>query len=251
MPSAPGSNWAALRKSLTAGKQGVGSGPSPSSDKTKKGKKNGSEGKNSGKRDEKANQAAKNATRAMTKREAKGKKKRGSRDEVVAVAKKRKVSCGEDGILASTGEVSKTGTDAAMGATRVGGKPPIPVPPPPFPHPTKLGVLMPESPGFEDCLRHSYDGFVHDQPSAFPAELHEAVERALEEMTSARLFHYDIVSAGKAVSSTFCERTLLGDEGMTYHYQRLRIFAYPWGAWPAPEHYAYFYLSRTFRRRAQ
>jgi len=89
-------------------------------------------------------------------------------------------------------------------------------PPSPFSHAPKLAVLLPDSPSFDACLRHSYQGFVHDSAQAFPAELHADVEQALEEMTHRQLFHYDVVSAGKAVSSTFCERTLLGARGMTY-----------------------------------
>ena len=109
------------------------------------------------------------------------------------------------------------------------GPPPKSKPPAPFPHPHKRAVLLHGSPEYAACLKKSYRGFVHDRAGAFPEKLHVAAEEALEEMTRRKLFHYDVVSAGNSVSSTFCERTLLGDEGMTYHYQKLRIFAYPWG----------------------
>lgn len=107
-------------------------------------------------------------------------------------------------------------------------------PPAPFPHPTRMAVLTPASPAFAAARAACYAGFEHDGADAFPEALHAETERALASMSAAGLFHYDIVSAGKAVSSTFCERTLLGNAGMTYHYQRLRIFAYPWGAGQPP-----------------
>eukprot|EP00873_Tetraselmis_striata_P039668 jgi/Tetstr1/459932/TSEL_005271.t1 len=107
-------------------------------------------------------------------------------------------------------------------------------PPAPFPHPTRMAVLTPASPAFAAARAACYAGFEHDGADAFPEALHAETERALAAMSAAGLFHYDIVSAGKAVSSTFCERTLLGNAGMTYHYQRLRIFAYPWGQHTEP-----------------
>jgi alpha-ketoglutarate-dependent dioxygenase FTO len=55
-----------------------------------------------------------------------------------------------------------------------------------------------------------------------------AVHAAFERMRDLGLFHHDVLEAGKTVSPTFVQRLLVGDRGMTYHYQRLRIFAHPW-----------------------
>ena len=53
--------------------------------------------------------------------------------------------------------------------------------------------------------------------------------KALETLRKEGIYHHDVVSAGKnAISGTMCQRTLLGDPGMTYHYQKLRLFALPW-----------------------
>jgi len=47
-------------------------------------------------------------------------------------------------------------------------------------------------------------------------------------MRQSELFHRDVVATGKSVSATFVKRTLVGNPGMTYFYQRLRIFAFSW-----------------------
>ena len=61
-----------------------------------------------------------------------------------------------------------------------------------------------------------------------PESLHDAVTVALDDMYRQGLFHRDVVQAGRSVSATFVDRTLLGNPGMTYYYQKLRIFAHPW-----------------------
>eukprot|EP01134_Creolimax_fragrantissima_P008472 CFRG8472T1 len=81
---------------------------------------------------------------------------------------------------------------------------------------------------FAKCMYNSYRGFAINSSSELDAELHDRVVKTLDDMVHKDYFHYDVVSAGKAVSSTFVKRTLVGDRGMTYHYQRLRIFAHPW-----------------------
>ena len=44
----------------------------------------------------------------------------------------------------------------------------------------------------------------------------------------------DVLAAGKTVSPTFVSRTLVGERGMTYHYQSF-AFALPWSDEDAPE----------------
>lgn len=91
------------------------------------------------------------------------------------------------------------------------------------------GYLTPSSPEYADCLWHSYRGFHVDQPSIMEASLHDDVTDALDALVGAGYFHHDVLAAGKTVSPTFVQRTLVGERGMTYHYQKLRIFAHPWG----------------------
>jgi mRNA N6-methyladenine demethylase len=90
--------------------------------------------------------------------------------------------------------------------------------------------FTPSHPEYEMCVHQSYRGFVHAGERPLSDDLHGKVYRALEYMREdGTIFHHDVVAAGKsAVSGTMCKRTLLGDSGMTYHYQKLRIFAIPW-----------------------
>ena len=100
--------------------------------------------------------------------------------------------------------------------------PPKSQPPRPFKASKPGGVLMPGDADYDSCLRAAYDGFVLDGEEALPGKLRARVAAALQAMSDSDMFHYDIVSAGSRVSATFCQRVLLGDEGMTYHYQKLR-----------------------------
>jgi alpha-ketoglutarate-dependent dioxygenase FTO len=84
-------------------------------------------------------------------------------------------------------------------------------------------------------MRTSYLGFHVDDPSALPEKTHREIARAFERMASDGIFHRDVLAAGKSVSPTFVSRTLLGERGMTYHYQRLRIFAHPWDEETQPD----------------
>lgn len=95
-------------------------------------------------------------------------------------------------------------------------------------HPNR-SYLTPSSSEYAECLRHSYRGFHVDQPSILEASFHDDVTDALDALVDAGYFHHDVLAAGKIVSPTFVQRTLVGERGMTYHYQKLRIFAHPWG----------------------
>jgi alpha-ketoglutarate-dependent dioxygenase FTO len=88
--------------------------------------------------------------------------------------------------------------------------------------------LQPNDSQFHQVSRQSYRGLVFDTPAALPSSLHQRVASALESMRQSELFHRDVVATGRSVSATFVERTLVGNPGMTYYYQRLRIFAFPW-----------------------
>ena len=87
--------------------------------------------------------------------------------------------------------------------------------------------LIPGDAGFKECAATAYAGFHVDTAEKLaPKAFHDRVQAALQRMHRDGLFHHDVVAAGKAVSATFVTRTLIGCAGMTYHYQKLRIFAY-------------------------
>eukprot|EP00941_MAST-03F_sp_MAST-3F-sp1_P005199 g5199.t1 len=89
--------------------------------------------------------------------------------------------------------------------------------------------LLPSDMEFQECKKQSYNDFAVDNANVVMNDRqHLAVEDALELMRRQRLFTHDVVATSKRISTTFVERTLVGRRGMTYHYQRLRLFAYPW-----------------------
>ena len=81
---------------------------------------------------------------------------------------------------------------------------------------------------YERVRSFHYDGFVVDDPEILPEALHDDVARAFDSLLREGEFTHDVLSAGNKVSRTFVTRTLLGDRGTTYHYQKLRLFAQPW-----------------------
>ena len=89
-------------------------------------------------------------------------------------------------------------------------------------------VLRPGDDEYEPCVRRAYAGFHVDPPDALTRETHDAAAGAFESMRALGLFHRDVLAAGNVVSPTFVRRVLVGDRGMTYHYQKLRIFAHSW-----------------------
>eukprot|EP00946_MAST-07B_sp_MAST-7B-sp1_P003524 g3524.t1 len=135
----------------------------------------------------------------------------------------------------SRGQRKEAGAGASHGSTESGmpsrnaTRAPLPFRPPNISPSTKyLTPQRPSPSAFKQLHRHSYRGLVFDTASALPTSLHDDVTAALDSMFCEGLFHRDIVQAGRNVSATFVDRTLLGDPGMTYFYQRLRIFAHPW-----------------------
>lgn len=105
-------------------------------------------------------------------------------------------------------------------------------PPPPFrsnsSSSTTQKYFTPKDPQFNQLNKQCYRGLVFDPASAVPEQLHNNVTTALESMRRSQFFHRDVVATGRSVSATFVERTLIGNPGMTYFYQRLRIFAHSW-----------------------
>jgi len=125
--------------------------------------------------------------------------------------------------------------DGALAARRA----PAPRPPPPPAYRLRgatsdavsaSAVLTPSDAEFAPCAARAYRGFHVDPPRVVHPDDAErrAVHAAFERMRDLGLFHHDVLEAGKTVSPTFVQRLLVGDRGMTYHYQRLRIFAHPW-----------------------
>ena len=89
-------------------------------------------------------------------------------------------------------------------------------------------VLRPGDDEYEPCVRRAYAGFHVDPPETLARETHDAAAGAFESMRALGLFHRDVLAAGNVVSPTFVRRVLVGERGMTYHYQKLRIFAHSW-----------------------
>ena len=100
--------------------------------------------------------------------------------------------------------------------------------PPPFAVADGRLFLSPGDSDFGACAAQCYDKLVVDGPDILADRVHTEVRDALETMRTRGMFHYDVVSAGSSVSRTFVKRLLVGNAGMTYHYQRLRLFAFPW-----------------------
>jgi mRNA N6-methyladenine demethylase len=143
--------------------------------------------------------------------------------QVLQKSKKRKKQKDREGSKAGKSvEEGPRGRAATLKQTR---------PPKPYhPHDKGSKFFYPNHPEFDGCVKQSYRGFLHAGTQPLPGDLHGEVLASLECMReSGVIFHHDVVAAGKAaVSGTMCKRTLLGDVGMTYHYQKLRIFAIPW-----------------------
>lgn len=122
--------------------------------------------------------------------------------------------------------------------------------PPRMPH-SKHGVLLPlpfpsgltvptdsflrnESPyeeAFQAALDTAYEGFVVDLPSSTDELQPDAIQNALDTLDEEGFFRTDVTQPfglGTKCAKTYVTRCLLGDQGTTYKYLGLRMFAYPW-----------------------
>ena len=71
---------------------------------------------------------------------------------------------------------------------------------------------------WDQVLSRSYEGFVIDPPSTFPASFHDSFREAFEEMEDCGMFLFDLTQpAGlnTKVARTFVTRCLVGDPGIT------------------------------------
>tara|TARA_B110000977_G_scaffold164329_2_gene210755 strand:+ start:562 stop:2190 length:1629 start_codon:yes stop_codon:yes gene_type:complete len=93
---------------------------------------------------------------------------------------------------------------------------------------SSTAVLMPGDEEYDECVTRAYRGFHVDSGEVLGKATHDDTRKAFESMTVSGYFQRDVLAAGGTVSPTFVRRTLVGDTGMTYHYQKLRIFAHPW-----------------------
>lgn len=144
---------------------------------------------------------------------------------------------------------------------RVGSKPNPTLFPPAFPHDEGLTVpkddflkcVHPYEQSFKRAIDTAYEGFVVDQDEVegtnttstehgngvkakSPIFDHEAIQRALTKMDEAGIFLTDVTQPrglGTKCAKTYVTRCLLGDEGTTYKYLGLRMFAHPWSVKPA------------------
>ncbi len=100
----------------------------------------------------------------------------------------------------------------------------------PLPLPCKFksseSLISEQDPRFKAICEQSYPGF-HVE-SIRKSNIHKRVGQALQKLTENGYFHYDIVAYGNKVNSTRVQRVLVGAPGMTYLYQKLRLFALPW-----------------------
>jgi len=118
--------------------------------------------------------------------------------------------------------------------------------PPPFPHENNLPIpqddflrcVDPYKQSFEKAIETSYEGFAvdteqgakNDESAIFD---HEDIQKALIKMDGCGLFRTDVTQPfglGTICAKTYVTRCLLGDEGTTYKYLGLRMFAHPWTA---------------------
>jgi len=135
--------------------------------------------------------------------------------------------------------------------------------PPAFPHDEGLIVpkddflkcVHPYEQSFKRAIDTAYEGFVVDDDAGegintkstgswkgnnikakSPIFDHEAIQRALKKMDQAGIFLTDVTQPrglGTKCAKTYVTRCLLGDEGTTYKYLGLRMFAHPWSVKPA------------------
>ena len=148
-------------------------------------------------------------------------------------------------------------------ARKISSKPNPTLFPPAFPH--NEGLIVPKDDflkcvdnykqSFERAIDTAYEGFVVDQDGGggegtnttsidtgngvkakSPLFDHEAIQRALTKMDKAGIFLTDVTQPrglGTKCAKTYVTRCLLGDEGTTYKYLGLRMFAHPWSVKPA------------------
>ncbi len=120
---------------------------------------------------------------------------------------------------------------------------PLPLP---FPHAPDLPIpekdflrnVEPYKRSFRTAIETSYEGFAVDMPSRVEKRgdqncffHHEKIEQALLIMDRMGLFRTDVTQPfglGTKCAKTYVTRCLLGEEGTTYKYLGLRMFAHPW-----------------------
>ncbi len=120
---------------------------------------------------------------------------------------------------------------------------PLPLP---FPHAKDLPIpekdflrnVEPYKRTFRTAIETSYEGFTVDTPSRVEKGMnqdclfdHENIEQALLTMDRRGLFRTDVTQPfglGTKCAKTYVTRCLLGEEGTTYKYLGLRMFAHPW-----------------------
>lgn len=113
--------------------------------------------------------------------------------------------------------------------------------PPPFPreekHPLPEDEFLkfegPYKQSFRRAIETAYEGFVTDQYSDGENTLfdHESIQQALLKLDDLGIFRTDVTQPfglGTKCAKTYVARCLIGDEGTTYKYLGLRMFAHPW-----------------------
>lgn len=165
--------------------------------------------------------------------------------------KKRKQHEKQQGFTSPPAKKKKTNliTKAPQSANPLAGKrnkaPQSPLLPLPFPQDQKVppkDFLKNEDPykgSFQKAIDTAYEGFVVDREESINGQdesslfEHNHIQQSLSKMDSCGLFRTDVTQPfglGTKCAKTYVTRCLLGDEGTTYKYLGLRMFAHPWDA---------------------
>ena len=86
-------------------------------------------------------------------------------------------------------------------------------------------------PQHAELLACSYGGFVREGASAYAEATHERFRRVFAGLQQALFFQYDLTQPrgpGSRLVRTSLMRALVGDPGMTYLQEGVRMFGHPW-----------------------
>ena len=104
---------------------------------------------------------------------------------------------------------------------------------PNIPNDRFLENVPPFQKAFATALDTCYEGMAIDPPACIEQVKSEQIKKSLQAMEKAGLFRYDITQPfglGTKCAKTYVSRCLVGEEGTTYRYLGLRMFAYPWNS---------------------
>ena len=107
----------------------------------------------------------------------------------------------------------------------------------PFPPKDFLKNVDPYKESFQKAIDTAYEGFAVDEEQSAQGKSesslfdHDSIQQSLIKMEECGIFRTDVTQPfglGTKCAKTYVTRCLLGDEGTTYKYLGLRMFAHPW-----------------------